>query len=381
MELIRSTLVLPEVWSTISQFQCGVRRAILPVLEVRTIPSKPGDFDRWFQPLQAKLDMFYADYGTTRLDELVRHFPSMKDNLMIVASAVNDVAILEILHEQFDLLSCQRKLLNVASKCGNMEALIYLHNLGHPGCSDIAMDLAARNDHLDIAAKFGHLDFLEWLYVNKTTGSSGYAMDHAASLGHLAIVQRLHDRGFLCSERAMESAIENEHIQLVEWLHANRTEGFRTLPMNMSVKMIQWLCVNRCDFDPGVCLKQAVSKNNIDAIELLVDRFDVPWSEKLTQEAKRKGTLASLRWIHNRNLDSMEKIDPNVLVSSVRQGTYPLSNGYVMLWDLSADSNYLPSPLPGSENVCTLGWLRRIVLTGKHSTEFPKKSNSKPHHR
>ncbi|CAK4611881.1 unnamed protein product, partial [Aphanomyces euteiches] len=67
----------------------------------------------------------------------------------------------------------------------------------------------------------------------------------------------------------MESAIENEHIQLVEWLHANRTEGFRTLPMNMSVKMIQWLCVNRCDFDPGVCLKQAVSKNNIDAIELL----------------------------------------------------------------------------------------------------------------
>ncbi|CAK4124894.1 unnamed protein product [Aphanomyces euteiches] len=322
MELIRSTLVLPEVWSTISQFQCGVRRAILPFLKVRTIPSKPGDFDRWFQPLQAKLDMFYADYGTTRLDELVRHLPSMKDNLMIAASAANDVAILEILHEQFDLLSCQRKLLNVASKCGNMEALIYLHNLGHPGCSDIAMDLAARNDHLDIvkflhsnrkegctaqainlAAKFGHLDFLEWLYVNKTTGSSGYAMDHAASLGHLAIVQRLHDRGFLCSERAMESAIENEHIQLVEWLHANRTEGFRTLPMNMSVKMIQWLCVNRCDFDPGVCLKQAVSKNNIDAIELLVDRFDVPWSEELTQEAKRKGTLASLRWIHNKNLD------------------------------------------------------------------------------
>ncbi|CAK4067045.1 unnamed protein product [Aphanomyces euteiches] len=67
--------------------------------------------------------------------------------------------------------------------------------------------------------------------------------------------------------------------------------------------MIQWLCVNRCDFDPGVCLKQAVSKNNIDAIELLVDRFDVPWSEELTQEAKRKGTLASLRWIHNKNLD------------------------------------------------------------------------------
>ncbi|KAF0738646.1 hypothetical protein Ae201684_005574 [Aphanomyces euteiches] len=51
-----------------------------------------------------------------------------------------------------------------------------------------------------------------------------------------------------------------------------------------------------------------------------------------------------------------------------------------MLWDLISDSNYLPSPLPGFENVCTPGWLRRIVLTGKHSTEFPKKSNSKPHH-
>ncbi|CAK4611877.1 unnamed protein product [Aphanomyces euteiches] len=332
MEIIRSTLVLREVWATINQYQLGACRAILPFLKVASIVPGQTNFNRWVHSLQAKLDDFYAEYGTSSLDELVQHLPSMKDNLMIAASAANDVAMLEILHEKFDLFSCQLKLLNFASKCGNMEALVYLHKLGHPGCSHLAMDLAACGGHLDIvkflhsnrkegctaqainlAAEFGRLEVLEWLYVNTKAKHTSYAMDHAASVGALAIVQRLHDRGFVCTTEAMNTAIRKGNIPLVEWLHAYRTEGFGNVTMDLSVEMIAWLCVNRCDFDPRVCLKQAVWKDRIDVIKLLVDRFGVPWSEELTQGIVKRGTLASLCWLHDRNPAVMTTIDQSAL--------------------------------------------------------------------
>ena len=51
---------------------------------------------------------------------------------------------------------------------------------------------------MDWAAKYGHLEIVKWLHVNRTEG---------------------------CTKNAMDLAAENGHLEVVKWLHENRTEG------------------------------------------------------------------------------------------------------------------------------------------------------------
>ncbi|KAL2914245.1 hypothetical protein HK105_206189 [Polyrhizophydium stewartii] len=50
-------------------------------------------------------------------------------------------------------------------------------------------------------------------------------MDAAACIGNLDLVQHMHERGFSCTTAAMDGAAENSHINVVRFLHDNRTEG------------------------------------------------------------------------------------------------------------------------------------------------------------
>ncbi|KAF0738660.1 hypothetical protein Ae201684P_019372 [Aphanomyces euteiches] len=58
---------------------------------------------------------------------LVAHCPRMKNNLIVAAAAANNVLLLKHFHETFNLFLCPKKLLNVASFSGSLEALVYLH--------------------------------------------------------------------------------------------------------------------------------------------------------------------------------------------------------------------------------------------------------------
>ncbi|KAH9097892.1 hypothetical protein LEN26_016922 [Aphanomyces euteiches] len=136
-------------------------------------------------------------------------------------------------------------------------------------------------------------------------------MDHAARNGHLEIVQWLHAQGYECTHKAMRYAYENGHFSVVKWLHAFRTEGcLRSIylqpilgdaTMTSAKEMIEWLCVNRCEIDPSLLLRQAVAMSQMDIIELLLDRFGVPWTSDLALQAARHKQVDVLRWIYARN--------------------------------------------------------------------------------
>ncbi|KAG9405126.1 hypothetical protein AC1031_004232 [Aphanomyces cochlioides] len=94
--------------------------------------------------------------------------------------------------------------------------------------------------------------------------------------------------------------------------------------MDLSTEMINWLCVNRCDFDPAVYLKRAVAQSRIEVMELFIDRFGIPWSDELTGEAVQNGQSKSLRWIYDKNPAIIQTIDENVLEDPVAKGNLPL---------------------------------------------------------
>jgi hypothetical protein len=86
---------------------------------------------------------------------------------------------------------------------------------------------------MNCAVIFGHLEVVKWLHENRTEGCTVEAMNRAAEYGHLEIVKWLHEnRTEGCTKSAMDDAAKYGHLKVVKWLHENRTEGCTTYAMN-----------------------------------------------------------------------------------------------------------------------------------------------------
>ena len=79
---------------------------------------------------------------------------------------------------------------------------------------------------MDNAAFHGRLDIVKWLHVNRSEGCTTKAMDAAAMMVELKVVEWLHlNRSEGCTIHAMDNASTYGNIVIVKWLHENRSEG------------------------------------------------------------------------------------------------------------------------------------------------------------
>ena len=78
---------------------------------------------------------------------------------------------------------------------------------------------------LDDAASYGLIEYV--IYLSEMGAScSTSALNNAAESGHLDIVKWLHfNRSEGCTTSAMDLAARYGHLEIVKWLHQNRTEG------------------------------------------------------------------------------------------------------------------------------------------------------------
>jgi hypothetical protein len=71
---------------------------------------------------------------------------------------------------------------------------------------------------MDWAAKCGRMEMLEWLHSNRSEGCTTGAMDSAAEEGNFEIVKWLHfNRKEGCTKDAMDWAAEKGHLEIVKW--------------------------------------------------------------------------------------------------------------------------------------------------------------------
>ncbi len=76
------------------------------------------------------------------------------------------------------------------------------------------------------ASQNGHLEVVKWLHENRTEGCTTDAMDFASFDGYLEVVKWLHEnRTEGCTTQAMNGATEFGHLEVIKWLHENRSEG------------------------------------------------------------------------------------------------------------------------------------------------------------
>ena len=117
------------------------------------------------------------------------------------------------------------------------------------------------NDFFDYAARNGELELL--MKLPSSVSGTTDAMDWAARQGHLNVVQWLHSNGTQgCSTNAMDGATENLHFDLVKWLHFNRTEGCTVQAIFWAaeyscIDIVKWLHTNRPECNIHLAIEKA----------------------------------------------------------------------------------------------------------------------------
>jgi hypothetical protein len=104
---------------------------------------------------------------------------------------------------------------------------------------------------MDLAAGNGCLEVVKWLHQNRTEGCTEWAMSCAAQTGYLELVKWLHNnRNEGCNIWAMNSAARTGCLEVIQWLHQNRTEGCTTYAICWAagdnyLEVVKWLYKNR----------------------------------------------------------------------------------------------------------------------------------------
>ncbi|RLN77599.1 hypothetical protein BBJ28_00000462 [Nothophytophthora sp. Chile5] len=164
-----------------------------------------------------------------------------------------------------------------------------------PPCTRGAMDGAAANNHLDV---------VEWLHDNRTEGCSTIAMDLAAQNGHLEMVQWLHhNRTEGCTTAAMDGAAGSGCLDLVKWLQENRTEGCTRDAMDNAARnghldIVKWLHEHRAEGCTKAAMDGAASSGSLDLVKWLhANRTEGCTTEAMDLAAKA-GHLRVVQWLH-----------------------------------------------------------------------------------
>ncbi|KAI9981211.1 hypothetical protein PInf_008954 [Phytophthora infestans] len=160
-------------------------------------------------------------------------------------------------------------------------------------CTDVAMDVAAAH---------GHLDVVRWLHANRTEGCTKAAMDLAATNGHLDTVKWLHThRSEGCTFEAMDGAASGGHLDVAKWLHQNRTEGYSRAAMDNAasgghLEVLKWLDGKRARCSTAA-LDGAAAYGKLGIVKWLRKNRPEGCTTLAMDGAAHGGHLRVLRWL------------------------------------------------------------------------------------
>ncbi|EFA75844.1 hypothetical protein PPL_10899 [Heterostelium album PN500] len=155
------------------------------------------------------------------------------------------------------------------------------------------------NTLIDDAAKKGLIEVVKYLIENTTaTTYTSITMDAVAGHGDLEFLKQLHNKHMNCTAKAMHMA-ENGHIEVVRFLHENRTEGCRVKELDIPAKTmdyfakykdssaLQWLKDNstlQCSHEAYL---NAIHKANLPIIKWIRENTSLPFPSNLLEYATK----------------------------------------------------------------------------------------------
>ncbi|GAB9466609.1 Alpha- and gamma-adaptin-binding protein p34 [Globisporangium polare] len=213
--------------------------------------------------------------------------------------------------------------LQLAVESGNVPTAQFFFDLGDRFDSEDSFNSAAVSGSLEMvqwvsthcestaissavstASFHGHLDIVQWLHANRTSDTwEGIAMDAAASQGHFELLQWLHaNRSEGCSLKAFANAAENGHLDIVKWLHANRAGYFghagTRAAANGHLHVLVWLAENGYLELESLGMDHAAIHNHLDVVKWLHANRRESCTVWAMNGAAQNGHLEMVKWLH-----------------------------------------------------------------------------------
>ncbi|EFA75536.1 hypothetical protein PPL_11041 [Heterostelium album PN500] len=160
------------------------------------------------------------------------------------------------------------------------------------------------------AVKSGSIATVEWLISKGYQCKNSSYITCAAKHCHLELVQYLHGKGVVgsCTKEVMESAIGSGQVELIQWVHENKTE--------------EW---NRN------AIKIAIEKNQLDSVRWLhknkPDLIDKNILNQLLDDGKKKVSVNILQYLLDNRLYLVINNDRDtemIMLSALCEGNYDL---------------------------------------------------------
>ncbi|KAK1944313.1 putative ankyrin repeat protein [Phytophthora citrophthora] len=202
--------------------------------------------------------------------------------------------------------------MDVAARNGHLHVLQFLQEIErhsamilcpgqHPRCTSAAMDAAAAR---------GHLDVLKWLHIHRSEGCTTKAMDLAASRRYHIPFCLGSSSGTCCLGKVPSSFYVNQ-LEVVQWLHANRSEGCTDIAMdgaasNGDFTMLKWLHFNTSATCTHRAVEGAATLGRLDIVQWLELTRMVTVSPTALVYAAANGHLDVVQWLHKEGWSTSE---------------------------------------------------------------------------
>ncbi|KDO28563.1 hypothetical protein SPRG_06421 [Saprolegnia parasitica CBS 223.65] len=194
-------------------------------------------------------------------------------------------------------------------------------------CSTSAMDDAATNGHLEVVT------FLHW---NRTEGGTAFALDGAAANGHLDVIEFLHlNRREGCTTRALDEAAANGHLAVVQFLHFNRTEGCTHQALDEAISrghldVVRFLIEHRAEGASFNMLDRAATYGRLEIVEYLDSLGSAACTVAAVDNAALYGHLHAVKYLLANRAEggSRHAVESALDLGHVQIAEYLVSRGY-----------------------------------------------------
>eukprot|EP01133_Synstelium_polycarpum_P002603 gene2603-2989_t len=185
---------------------------------------------------------------------------------------------------------------------------------------------------IDRAAKYGNLELVEYLHTNRTEGCTTNAMDNA---GSLAVLEYLHtNRSEGCTVRAMENAAAKGCSELAMDIAAVHSGGSKQ-------QILQFLAENRSEGFSNQFIAYAAQYNNLYARSLLQPEHLVKWHGAL-QEAIEYGQTEWVQYTIDLGIKEIIDISKEEYIRSFWNACSACQHGYMSIIRYLVDNNDRP---------------------------------------
>ncbi|KAL7750300.1 Canalicular multispecific organic anion transporter 2 [Sorochytrium milnesiophthora] len=227
---------------------------------------------------------------------------SCNERLLLSGIKSRNLAVAQLLHRQCQDVELTAEMLTEACRTGNLGMVqwVYQHLPATVRPADVIDTAAGRN--------FEHI--VAWLTHDADLPCTTNAMNNAARMGGLQLVRFLHEnRTEGCTEQAVTNAVLAGQLDLADYLQLRRSEGCERDTFHWAVwggctlASIQWVVKHYPEqlTEDALCLVAEYSR--ADVIEYLHSLPNAPFSPATMDKAAASGDLDLVRWFHKNRME------------------------------------------------------------------------------